>query len=205
MNESPLASPMPVRADAPGLPTIRDELKLFSGSTHEDGSPTWVIQDPVLNRFYRIGWLEFELLARWAGNNAQNVVRQVNAQTTLEVIDDDVRHLWGFLADNQLLRLDLTSQVQAVAARHQRLERSAMEWLAHNYLFFRLPLVRPQRWLEVLRPTLLKMRLPVLEVVLLTLLGIYLVSRQWDVFAHTFVDNLTLSGMVGYGDRKSVV
>ncbi|MFM2276161.1 MAG: hypothetical protein RL211_2033 [Pseudomonadota bacterium] len=182
-----------------GLPAIRDELQLFSGAAHEDGSPTWVIQDPVLNRFYRIGWIEFELLTRWAGNNAQDVVRQINAQTTLEVTEDDVRHLLGFLADNQLLRLDLTSQVQAVAARHQRLERSALEWLAHNYLFFRLPLMRPQRWLEVLRPFLLKMRLPVVEVMILTLLGIYLVSRQWDVFTHTFVDNLTLSGMVGYG------
>jgi putative peptide zinc metalloprotease protein len=28
-----------------------------------------MIQDPVTNRFFRIGWLDFELLVHWADND----------------------------------------------------------------------------------------------------------------------------------------
>ena len=47
------------------LPALREDLKLFPAAANRDGSPAWMIQDPVSNRFFRIGWLEFELLSRW--------------------------------------------------------------------------------------------------------------------------------------------
>ena len=48
------------------LPAIREDLKLMPGPRHRDGSPSWRILDPIRNQFFEIGWLEFELLARWA-------------------------------------------------------------------------------------------------------------------------------------------
>ena len=70
---------LPTRPPAPApkpvpLPRIRDELILFPGSPNEDGTPAWVIQDPVSNRFYRIGWLDFELLVQWADHDAAALV-----------------------------------------------------------------------------------------------------------------------------------
>ena len=47
------------------LPPLRDDLRLHRAAASGDGSPAWVIQDPVSNVFYRIGWLEFDLLVRW--------------------------------------------------------------------------------------------------------------------------------------------
>ena len=47
------------------LPPVREDLRLFPGPPARDGSPTWRILDPVRNSFFEIGWLEFELLARW--------------------------------------------------------------------------------------------------------------------------------------------
>ena len=37
------------------LPALREDLQLHPGAPHADGSPAWVIQDPVSNAFYRIG------------------------------------------------------------------------------------------------------------------------------------------------------
>ena len=73
------------------LPPIRDELILFAAAPNEDGTPAWMIQDPVSNRFYRIGWLDFELLVHWADNDAAALVRTVNQQTPLNVTLDDGR------------------------------------------------------------------------------------------------------------------
>lgn len=182
------------------LPAIRDELKLMPASPNEDGTPAWVIQDPVRNRFFRIGWLEFELLLNWAGSDAATLIRTVNAQTPLNVTPDDVKQLLGFLSENELLRLDQAADVDRVRARLARTRRAPLEWLLHNYLFFRLPLVRPQRWLARTAPYLawLQTRTTAVVIAVLTLLGLYLVSRQWDGFTHTFVDHMTWSGVLGY-------
>ena len=51
-------------ADLP-TPPLRNDLRLSEAAPGNSGEPTWVIQDTVVNRFYRIGWLEFECLLRW--------------------------------------------------------------------------------------------------------------------------------------------
>lgn len=182
------------------LPAIRDELKLMPAAPNEDGTPAWVIQDPVRNRFFRIGWLDFELLLHWGDNDAATLIRTVNAQTPLNVTQDDVQQLATFLADNELLRLDQSADVDRVRERHARAKPSPWHWLLHNYLFFRVPLVRPQQWLARTSPWLewLQTRATAMVIGLLTLVGLYLVSRQWDVFTHTFVDQMTWSGVLGY-------
>jgi putative peptide zinc metalloprotease protein len=183
------------------LPPIRDELILFPAAPNEDGTPAWMIQDPVTNRFYRIGWIDFELLVHWADNDITQLVRTVNEQTPLNVTADDVRLLMRFLGDNQLLRLNSKVDVLKTLAREQSSQRGVFEWLLHNYLFFRLPLFRPQMWLAKLKPFLCSLNMTWVAGVIgmITLLGIYLVSRQWDVFTHTLVDNMTWTGLLGYG------
>lgn len=183
------------------LPPIRDELILFSAAPNEDGTPAWMIQDPVTNRFYRIGWLDFELLVNWADNDVASLVRTVNEQTPLNVTAADVAVLIKFLTDNQLLRLSTPADVAKAVSREQSMQRSLAVTVLHNYLFFRLPLVRPQHWFAAIRPLLMRLNMPLVAAVILliTLTGVYLVSRQWDVFTHTLVDNMTWNGLVGYG------
>lgn len=182
------------------LPRIRDELILFPAAPNDDGTPAWIIQDPVTNRFFRIGWIDFELLIHWDDFDAAALIKEVNAATPLNVNLADVRKLVVFLSDNQLLRVDGKADVQRLASRSQRQKRSFFEWLVHNYLFFRMPLVRPQAKLAALQPFLQQLSFPVLAWTIagIALLGLFLVSRQWDVFRHTLVDNFTWTGAMGY-------
>jgi putative peptide zinc metalloprotease protein len=182
------------------LPVIRDELKLFPAAPNEDGTPAWIIQDPVKNRFFRIGWIDFELLVHWADLEASALIRLVNAQTPLNVTVDDLKRLVAFLGENELLRLDQPADVDRVRALKEKQKRSPLEWLLHNYLFVRVPLVRPQQWLAATAPALawLHTRATAWVIAALTLLGLYLVSRQWDTFTHTLVDHMTWSGILGY-------
>ena len=48
------------------VPALREELRLLPATPQPDGSPAWHVLDPVRNRFFRIGWLEFECLLRWS-------------------------------------------------------------------------------------------------------------------------------------------
>ena len=66
----------------PELPPLREELRLHAGPTLPDGAPSWVIEDPVRARYFRIGWLEFELLSRWDVGSVAALIEQVSRQTT---------------------------------------------------------------------------------------------------------------------------
>lgn len=184
----------------PLLPRLREELRLLPAAGNADGTPAWVVQDPINNRFFRIGWLDFELLLRWANATAKSVAEAVTAETTLDVDEADVQALVMFLDQHSLLRVDSQQAVERLNLRAKALKKSPAEWLLHNYLFFRVPLVRPQEWLAAAMPFLswVFSRTTALIVLCMSLAGIFLAARQWDTFAATAVDHLTWSGIWGY-------
>ena len=78
------------------LPPLREDLRLHEAAAGKDGAPAWSIQDPVTNRFFRIGWLEFECLLRWPGDPEQ-IARDIAATTPLAadkaLVEDFARFL----------------------------------------------------------------------------------------------------------------
>lgn len=175
-------------------------MQLQEGARDRDGSPCWVIYDPPANRFFKIGWLEFELLARWDADNADELVGAVNAETSLRPALDDLQRFLLFLQQNQLLKDPSplgAATLQMLAAR----QKTALStWLIHNYLFFRIPLLKPDAMLNriysLISPLFNGATLVLFMSLFLT--GIYLVLRQWDLFVSTFVNTLTPAGMFGY-------
>lgn len=185
-------------AAAVTLPPLREDLRLHEVAPNQDGSPAWSIQDPVTNRFYRIGWLEFECLLRWPGDPtaiAQDIADTTPLAADKELVEDFAR----FLMQHHLVRPSgqevtrLANQASAPGWRHWR-------WWLHHYLFIRIPLVRPDRWLAVLLPWVrpLMSLTGFMAVLLASLLGMVLVARQWDAFAHGVLDILTPSGVLGF-------
>ncbi len=182
------------------LPALREDLKLFAAAAHRDGSPAWMIQDPVTNRFYRIGWLEFELLQRWPLRDPQRVLADVRRATTLAPELEDLAALVGFLRQHQLLRASDAEGVARLAETARRAVKSRWEWLLHHYLFIRVPLVRPQRWLQALAPRVafLYTRGFLALTLVVSALGLALALHQWDSFAHTFRDVMSPAGIAGF-------
>lgn len=182
------------------LPPLREELRLLPASPNPDGTPAWMIQDPVNNRFFRIGWIDFEILLRWTSGTPKPIIEGVNSETTMRIDDNDVIGLLGFLDQHSLLRPEGREGVRKLARQAAAKKKGFFEWLLHRYLFFRIPLVRPQVWLAKGLPFFNWVFSPVTAwaVVGLTVLGLFLAARQWDTFASTFVDHLTWSGVLGY-------
>lgn len=169
-------------AQRPLLPPIREDLRLYPGPTHSDGSPSWRILDPVRNSFFEIGWLEFELLARWGTQRDPDaLLARVAAETPLRPSPEELKDLIQFLATNQLLA-PKSAMAQEVLGRRLRESKHAWYWqLLHHYLFFRLPLVRPDAFLArtVALTDVFFTRGFVAFVLVLLGLDLYLVSREW--------------------------
>ena len=58
-----------------------------------------------------------------------------------------------FLAQHELLQPAALTAAE-LAGQRQRRRAGWSQWLLHNYLFFRVPLLRPDRWLTRWTPRL---------------------------------------------------
>lgn len=181
---------------AAGLSPLRDELILHAGPANRDGSPSWTLEDPLRGLYFRIGWAEMAMLSRWSMGNAAQIVADVNQTSALMLDDSDVQYFNRFLQANSLTRV---SGDEALAQFSRQVEQSRVSiWrkLLKNYLFFRIPLWHPDRFLGATLPwvepffsrTFLKLTL------LVAVLGLFLAGRQWETFKHTFLHFFTLEG-----------
>jgi len=181
------------------LPPLREELALLPGPPLADGQPSWTLQDPVRNLFFQIDWSGFEILSRWALGQPAAIANEVNAQTTLQIDAEEVEALASFLLQNQLLR-PVEGSAPLLADQRRSQGQSWGKWLLHNYLFMRLPLLRPDGWLSRWSPRMAFLyRKPFFQLTCLAaVLGLLGVYRQWERFAATLVDHVTWQGMAAY-------
>ena len=180
------------------LPPLREDLRLHAAAPERDGAPAWMIQDPVSNRFFRIGWLEFECLLRWPGKPEQ-IAASIAAETPLNPDAGQVLSFAAFLERNHLIRPG-EEALKRLARANVASGWRQWRWWLHHYLFFRIPLVRPERWLKAMLPLLRPLGSPagLGLVALASAGGLLLVLRQWDVFQHSIGEILTPAGIVGF-------
>jgi putative peptide zinc metalloprotease protein len=189
------------------LPALRDDLQLLEGPADSEGVPSWTVFDPIRNRYFRIGWIPFQLLSRWSAGRASLLLQKVEAETTCRVERSDVTELLRFLLANNLTREPASGGIEAYLAQAKAARRRWSSWAVHHYLFFRIPLVRPERflrrtlrWVEPLFATR-----SLLLVAGLGLFGLYLSARQWDAFQTTFLHFFSWQGILLYALAQSAV
>lgn len=180
---------------------LREEIAVFPGPAALDGSPTWTLHDPARNRFYRLGWPEFEMISRWDAGSASALIDRIESETTLKVGAEDIGALERFLHGFDLVRYAGAQGTAQFVKKALAQRQSWGHWLLHNYLFTRIPLVRPDGFLSATSRYVqwIYTRQFALAITTVGLLGLYLIARQWDTFLHTVVDFFTLAGAVSFG------
>lgn len=178
------------------LPPLREDLQLIPGAPNVDGSPTWVLVDPIRGKYFQIGWAAYQMLSRWTDRSAETVLSQIHAETTCRVMLKDIEEFVRFLQRNYLLRELSEGGYRAYATHAEATRPPWLLWLIHYYLFFQVPLVRPDRFLRATLPFVEWLLAPVTAwfIGLIGLTGVYLTSRQWDSFAATMLHFFTPQG-----------
>ena len=198
---SAAAKPLPFAAVKPkpaSAPPLRDDLRLHSVAAFADGAPAWAIQDPVTNRFFRIGWLEYECLLRWHLPMAQ-IVAEINANTPLHTDLEQIEGFIKFLDQHNLVRAT-PQKVELLQKKSRNSPWKSAKWWLHTYLFIRIPVVRPQLMLQKALPWVAPLftQTALWTIVAASLLGLVLVARQWDQFSQRFMDMLSPEGLAGF-------
>ena len=191
--------PDPPAAEKP-WPSVREDLTLYPAPAAQDGAPMWTLHDPVRNAYFQIDWPSFEVITRLPLGNVEAVESAISAETTLHVSADEIDAVIRFLADNELLVRVSDEDMTWLQKRGAARKHGWFQQMIHGYLFFRVPLFKPDRFLEWLLPRLnflFGKRFLELSVLILTL-GLWQVYRQWPLFSATLVDTFSLEGILGY-------
>jgi len=169
------------------LPPIRSDLDLIPAGRSKNGARLWSIFDRLGNKFYRISWLEFEILSRWHLQDPEKIILDVLRSTTLQASIDDVARIYQFLLQNHLIEISSTEQVAQLMLQKESQIKGA-KWLLKSYLFFRIPLVRPDAFLTSLSNVTSWLFTKTFLITMLVCMGVgaALVARDFNSFIEGF-------------------
>jgi putative peptide zinc metalloprotease protein len=183
------------------LPALRQDLKIEQAGTDEMGAPGWLIYDPVRNRYFRVGWFEFEALRRFGkAPDVETLAAQITAETALFADEEDVAGLIGFLYQQKLLIDPRPSTWGQLILEARQRKKSLLQALVHGYLYFKIPICNPDAFLTrtigFVRPffsaKLIQWLIP------LALLALYMIGQRLDSFLATFPYFFSTRGVVVY-------
>jgi putative peptide zinc metalloprotease protein len=189
------------------LPSLREEIVVYPGPSNYAGEPSWTIHDPTRNRFFRIDWLTYEILGRWSFGDPQAIAQTISSQSPLHATEDDVTGVARFLVERELIRSDFPgASVYMNELLHKR-RHSWWQWLLHHYLFIRVPLIRPDAWLErhIDKVRFFGSRLFLIATLAALLVGLWETVRQWEQIRSALVDTISPQGALSYALTLTVV
>ncbi|MBF0182180.1 MAG: efflux RND transporter periplasmic adaptor subunit [Magnetococcales bacterium] len=182
-------------------PALRLDLELIPGTPDHAGAPTWILVDPLRNRHFHLGRVAMEILRLWDLGHPEAIAAQIARTSALRPVAADFVNLLKFLVTNELIVRATPDPPPHLSARWRQRQRPGywLTWLLHHYLFFRIPLVSPERFLTWLAPWVTSWfhsAIPLL-IALVWLTGGGLVARQWEMFLATFPYFSFGEGMAG--------
>lgn len=182
------------------LPKIRNDLKILETSVAEDGSKRWLLFDPIQNKYFNIGLDALQLFSNWQ-SDIEIEEFLINLQNKDYDIDkESLESFISFLRNNNLLFSENEADIKRIVAVNKQSKQNIFKWLIHNYLFIRVPLFKPDRWLEEnkKRVDFLYSSLWRNIVLFLGFLGIIFVLRDWENFSSTFMYMFSKEGFFYY-------
>lgn len=190
------------------IPALRQELRIEPGAPLVTGAPSWTLFDPVKHAFFQLGRVEFAIFSAWA-NGTLDGIRERLAGEGLNPDDagEAVGRVVEFSLANNLTVTPMRDTVASFTSARAAQRKAWWKWMVDNYLFFRIPFVRPAAFLERTLPRVAPLwSLPVLwGFALLAIAGLVLVSRQWDAFMASFLYFFSWQGLIAYGIGLSAV
>lgn len=197
----PPTSSAAVMADDTPLPGMREDIRVQPGPRDHAGRPTWTLYDPLRNKFFQLDERALHLVYCWGEGTPGAIAAAVAERFPWQPDVVDIAHFFDFLAANELLLVRDGTMRKRLEKAEQARQTTLYNKLLHNYLFFRLPLTRPDPWLDRLYPHvafLLTSRFLVLSAVV-GIVSLALLLRQWQTFVGGFPWFFSTEGMIVFG------
>ncbi len=192
------------------LPPLRSDLKLEGKPTWIDGQVVFLLMDPLSSHYYRIDKKTLVILQHWQQIDPDKLVLKLHALKYTDIVRDDIDEVLGFIINHQLVDTKTAERLDVLIKQKNAAKLTWVNWLIHNYLFFKVPLVKPDRFLSLTLPWVSKLftRRYVMFMVGVLILGSYLTLQKWQEFFQPLDELISLQGalylFVGISLVKSI-
>ena len=196
---------LPAEPPQPPLPPLREDLRILPGPNDASGAKTWLIHDILAHKFHALAERGFFLLSHWKTVPPPELLAYINAKTAKDYDEDydeqDIEDMAGFLYAQKLTLIPPALDTGGLCEQEQAAHPPFYKQILHKYLFFRVPLFRPQKFLEAAAPFIAPFYSRIFSVFILLcgLIGGWFAMEQWDTFKTTFLHFLTFEGLLYYG------
>ena len=169
---------------------LKSDLELYFHGFNNSGEPLWVIFEPISNKYHHISWKSYEIIKRMIRDPSVNsIVQQVNDETLLKINDSDVKSLivelsnFGLLENNKFTFNEPESKQNIIQT-------------ASKYFFYRLPLFKPDKFLNFLiKYTDFLFTFNFIRISLVAFfIGAFGLISSFDEFKSTIINSFNLSG-----------
>lgn len=182
------------------IPLLRQDLRLLSGSKDEAGENSWLLYDPLRHQYFALSRTALLLLQCLPKTASLDELKQRVHQDDADIEDHDIEAFLTFLKDNFLSVGSDTTHVEKIRSAQKQRQHHWFMWMVHNYLFIKIPLIRPDRFLDamlaIFRP--LGSKTARMIVYALGAYGIIALFWQWESFTTTFDYFFNLNGLLYY-------
>ncbi len=189
--------------DSPSLnlPPLRQDLKISQTYDGHDGEAQYLLYDPLKHAYHSLNKHSFTLLNNWQAGAPEPVLEKASQQADQPYELEDIETLISFMFRHSLADTPRNGDSKSFFDTHEEKQKHSAKRLMHSYVFFRIPILKPQKLLNRLAPfiNIFFSNGFWLFMALSTLLSLGLIAREWDEFISTFFGFLSVEGLIGYG------
>lgn len=182
------------------LPPLRQDIRLESDSYDRAGNKRWRIYDPCQHRFFQLCSDDIQLLAFWQVGTVDKLKTALE-RTGQTLNAQQLEGLLSFLSENNLTKATGNKDYRHLQEQHKRVNPTGLARLFSPPKIIQFPLFSPLPIIHFLQPSieLIGHRVFISIWLFITLFGVYLTTRQWDVFVSTFTHLFSVQGFLTYG------
>ena len=136
----------------PPLPALREDLRILPGPRTSGGQATWLLHDPLAHKFHKLAQRGFELLKAWKPITPPDLLTRINQTIDTPYEQQDVEDMASFLFAQKLTIIPPGLKTEELSAQEDAASPPWSSQIFHKYLFFRIPLFKPQKFLQAAYP-----------------------------------------------------
>ena len=166
----------------------------------EDGSPSWMLYDGLSNKYFTLGLNAFRILKHWiAGVESKLFIEEIEKKG-ISLQEDQLNDFISFLKLNDLIIHQNSEDIKILVNKYQSRQKHWFLKLIHNYLFFRIPLIKPDKFLDKTLNIAKFFGTNFFRklIYVIGLIGFYLIIQNWSEFKSTFLYFFNWNGLLLY-------
>jgi len=182
------------------LPVLRPDLEFVKAPDHK-GCPVTTIYDPVAGNYEQADWRQMEIIHRIPlFSNLCELAADIQQNTTLRFSLEEIAAFIQGLIHKGLTRSTSTKPLEQLRSEKAQREVGLFKKMIHSYLYFRIPLIRPDRFLENTMPfvRIFASRIAFVIYAIAACFGCYGLLIRFDEYVNTFPRFFSFDGIFIY-------